>query len=374
MRAITQMVRLASAAAFALGCESAVTAPGGPDLKKGHSAGGSGGGSAGDGATYVELPAPSGESRAYGINNGGEIVGTVTGGCLRVPVLWTSSSTEPVSLPLPAGSCRGLARHINDNGIILGEVRPDAAVTATSVQWVPGPGGYVVSILPEPQDGDNVDVGDINSSGHGAGYALGPDDAYWWDGTMLVRLQEIATSRCFANAINGADAIAGRCITADSPTPLPWEAVFWSSPEATPVGLPGLNGAYRTNAVGLNNTGGAVGTATLQTGSSTAKVAVRWTLSGAGWSIDTLPNLGGVEAEPADVTNDGWVTGQAQTASGTLHAVAWTPGGAIRDLGSGKNTSYAYAIRAGSGGAHLVVGLAQGRSHTMRAAVWTVAP
>ena len=75
--------------------------------------------------SVLPLPPNVSDVRVSGINASGAVVGTVD----RRPVLWTSSSAEPVYLPL-GGRSAGKANDIDDAGIIVGKVVSDAVPSA----------------------------------------------------------------------------------------------------------------------------------------------------------------------------------------------------------------------------------------------------
>ncbi|MFC0437922.1 hypothetical protein [Kutzneria buriramensis] len=58
-------------------------------------------------------------SIAYGINNGGVVVGEVDGDGHRNPTRWDADGT-PTRLDLPDGAVGGEARAINNDGVIVG--------------------------------------------------------------------------------------------------------------------------------------------------------------------------------------------------------------------------------------------------------------
>lgn len=79
------------------------------------------------GGVAVRLPEPDSTTRsnAYGINDAGQIAGSVRINGVEKPVRWASATAQPTMLPLRAGTTSGRARAINNGGTIAGFVTGD---------------------------------------------------------------------------------------------------------------------------------------------------------------------------------------------------------------------------------------------------------
>lgn len=300
-----------------------------------------------------QLSSPAGNSAANDVNSAGLVVGGRAGGCdsHQLPAYWLNGGGQPIDLPLLAPWCYGNAMFVNEGGLIIGHMNPGTS-NLVGVLWTPdGSGGYTVADL-GTLEGHGADLMGLNNAGlivanidvfsnaTGGGFWRTPQ-------TPWQRLQKVqGATACYADGINDNNEIAGFCyINGIS------NAAFWASPTAIPELLPRLpshNSAH--SAGGLNNIGVAVGYAMNRTKSGqVVTTGVKWIRSGtpATWAVFALPDLGGGESMATDVNDDNWIVGNSALTQGKKHAALWTPGAAVKDLGSVGPESWAFALSPG---------------------------
>ncbi|SDD82900.1 hypothetical protein [Glycomyces harbinensis] len=101
-----------------------------------------------------KLPIASTGGRAEGINEHGDIVGSVQTADGGVPLLWPADGSTRVRLPLPAGATSGYAHDIGDDGTIIGAVYNENG-TATAYRWDADRTGEA---LPVPEGADPAEA------------------------------------------------------------------------------------------------------------------------------------------------------------------------------------------------------------------------
>lgn len=191
------------------------------------------------------------------INDAGQIVGTYSdAGFVRHAVLWDAAGWH--ELALPAGDeVNGIARAINNAGQIVG-TSDDFVQPTFGLLWNAGtPGTYTVL---NNDSGAPVSPADINDDGIVAGGFGVPSRAFVWtaaDGLVDYGIQDptVQDQQARWTAINASGKLIG----------------FWNvhvsgihatvGAVGTPavVGMGGASDAQRTNAVGMNAAGVAVG-------------------------------------------------------------------------------------------------------------------
>jgi hypothetical protein len=82
------------------------------------------------------LPTLDGPGVALGVNDAGTIVGSVSLGGTRIPVIWTGAPGSYLidTLPLLPGGTEGYAVAVNDNGVV-GGFSTDASGERTGLLW-----------------------------------------------------------------------------------------------------------------------------------------------------------------------------------------------------------------------------------------------
>ncbi|MDX2193790.1 MAG: hypothetical protein NW201_10585 [Gemmatimonadales bacterium] len=117
-------------------------------------------------------------SEAWDINDAGVIVGVVVVGGDELPVRWASPTAQPVLLPLPAGVDEGVARSVNNAGVVVGNVGDDEVF----VLWSAGN----QLIQADPASNEEYEVVALNGAGQVIGNAETDDDeeaGFRWSAT-----------------------------------------------------------------------------------------------------------------------------------------------------------------------------------------------
>jgi uncharacterized membrane protein len=205
----------------------------------------------------------AGNSTAYAINDGGEIVGEGAGDSegTTVAVYWAGTGSDPDILPnLTAVDGSSVAYAINADGLIVGEsLNGDGAMQA--VVWVPGAGGGYTTPIPLPEltpdqvaslalgiDGSGRIVGEAENAGgalHGVVWILNAAK----DGVALTQDLGANTS---AQAINGNNRIAGNSTAGNGAD----QATLWNGANFADRQI--LAGAF-SQALSINDSGQLVG-------------------------------------------------------------------------------------------------------------------
>jgi uncharacterized membrane protein len=191
------------------------------------------------------------------INDAGQIVGTYNdAGFVRHAVLWDAAGWHELALP-PGDEVNGIARAINNAGQIVGTSDDFVQPTFGLLWTTTAPGTYTVL---NNDSGAPVSPADINNEGVVAGGFGVPSRAFVWtaaDGLVDYGLQDptVQDQQARWTAINDSGKLVG----------------FWNVHVAdihatvgvvgTPavVGLGGESDTQRTNVVGMNGAGVAVG-------------------------------------------------------------------------------------------------------------------
>lgn len=189
-----------------------------------------------------------GTCRARGINDYGVIVGV----CDGQPVRWDNAASNPEVLPLDDNHVGGRADHINNQGVIAGQVETDG-------------GPYRVAVWTNNENDPKV----LSHEGNADGW--------------LVHV-----------VINDDNIVA---TTLDDT-----EAVVWEDLEAEPITLAHLGADMESDARGINNNGDIVGISL----SGSDSFAVLWSYSGNGWSNPVIVGSGNAQ-DVTDRDDNGWV-------------------------------------------------------------------
>lgn len=263
--------------------------------------------------TVTELATPGRNSAAYDINAGGMIVGEAEqAGVERpFPVWWDGDGTLH-ELP---GDYAGLARAVNDAGVIVGHsdnqglwpLRWESA-TVPAVRLATLPGG----------ENDSA-TADVNAEGTVVGFSGAADrirHAVRWDAAGVIDQLDALPGypTCFAQAINDAGIIVGSCSGGSGRT-----AVRWDDTGAV-AALPSLGGTD-SEAIGVSDAGIVVGVAA---DADDRYHAVRW---GAFGTVTRLATLGGVHGLAYAVNDTGTIVGRTNLPNGQFHATSWRNAG-----------------------------------------------
>ncbi len=287
-------------------------------------------------------------SSAYGINDGGRIVGLsyTDHGCCRA-VVWNVNGnfvTGPLDLggridfELDRLTFNSEARDVNDQGAVVGWYSIREAGNF-AFYWDEVDPVKVLHTLPHLVEGGRSYAEAINELGQIAGYSTTssgyePGDlraVFWWfDGTnwQVIPLDPGAVPGDYSVALgisepdaNGAVWIAGGRIKSGEPV----HAALWQVQVPLP-GEPVLMLMFEeltspTSASGVNSNGDAVGER-----SGAAGGAVRWPRTN-GWVMQELPPLKPrADGSAHAIADDGRIAGLSYV-KGRARAVLWTPPG-----------------------------------------------
>jgi uncharacterized membrane protein len=241
----------------------------------------------------VNDSAPSWVTR--GINDRGDVVGYSLHGDLGSrPVLWKWKK-RPVVLADLGGE--GEAHAVNTRGEVVGQ----SEVLGLGLQAVSWSKSGTVAALPLPAEADpfTSDATAISNSGVCVGWLFidGAQRGARWPTRvsqphLLNPLDNDISS--LAWAVNKQGIAVGESIVADYSTT---RAVSWSSTGTTATALPDYPGRVSTTALGVNDRGDIVGTATMPVG---YPVALYWAAGGVPVNLNTLLPAGtGIELSRA---------------------------------------------------------------------------
>jgi hypothetical protein len=295
------------------------------------------------------LSAPAGFSLAQDVSPTGLIVGDMYATCGPgfVPALW-NLSRDLTALPALPGTCGGVAHGINESGVAVGSAYVGTSSTR-SVRWNPGPAGYVAEQLPPLPGGTDPGPWSVNSSGW---ISAGNAAAVWTPAAGWQMLaQPAGATGCFATILSNTGQATARCTIAGVV-----KVVTWATPTAPPSVLPlpaGATGAYSR---GINSAGVIVGFAT-----GASNRAIRWTPSGASWTVETLVDFGR-GASALGMNDAGYIVGTAVwKTNGASIPVYWDPAGGLRPLDSANRSGEALSVSEPEGGL-IIAGYYMGRS------------
>jgi len=283
------------------------------------------------GAPLIDLGTLGGaESRAFAINDAGQVVGEATTGSGDVHAFLYSGGTMNDLGTLGGPFSRAVA--INSSGQVAG-------VSTTS-------GGATHAFL--YSGGSMIDLGDfgggyaevlgLNDAGQVVGFmndANSPPEshAFLYSGGVTTDLTTLPGSLVMtrAVAINDAGLVAGECITAENAL----HACSVSGTTVTDLSAPG----FANFSVDVNSGGTIVGIGAL------GPDGVHGFTHSSGSVVD-MGTLGGMTNYPSAINDAGTVIGLSQDQDGTSHAYFYS-GGSYHDLGSlGGQVSSAVAINA----------------------------
>lgn len=112
--------------------------------------------------SVAQLPLPAGQTlgRAYGVNNGGMVVGSVDGGSSERAATYTTGSGSVITQTMPNGGILRTAYGVNDGGRIVGQALDPTNAAVTK-------GFYL-----DPGAGTAADIGALTGLGHNSAIAF----------------------------------------------------------------------------------------------------------------------------------------------------------------------------------------------------------
>ncbi|MBX7074793.1 MAG: hypothetical protein K1X71_16755 [Pirellulales bacterium] len=211
---------------------------------------------------YLPGGGGAGYSRAWDINNLGQVAGESAAATGNRAFLWTSGDGMQNLGDLPGGGDSSIALGINDAGQVVGYSR--AATGDRAFLWTSGGGMQNLGDL--PGGGDSSAAFGINNSGQVVGYSVAPTGGratLWTSGGGMQDLGDLpgGTDLSFAQAINDAGQVVGYSSAAAGN-----RAFLWTSGGGMQnLGdLPG--GSDLSSAYGINEAGQVVGVSNAATG------------------------------------------------------------------------------------------------------------
>ncbi|MGC8783039.1 MAG: hypothetical protein ACP5RN_01435 [Armatimonadota bacterium] len=276
----------------------------------------------------------NGQSRGYGINNLGEVVGWSDGHAF----FWTGGVM--IDLGVLSGTASE-GRDVNDLGQVVGWT--DTAQARHPFIWQDLNGnrqadpGEMVDLRPIPNTWQGRAYG-INNTGHVVGWsAINPDGVYhafrwsynpggWWDWFDLGNITGNPDEISLANDINNLGQVVGGSGSAGS------RRAFRTQPYAAinPLtdALPYLPNGTISEAFGINDRGQVVGFSNTRVGTSTLTRPVLWE----GTTVIDLGTLGGNTGRAFGINQLGHVVGHSYLSDNvSLRAFLWVDG-VLRNL------------------------------------------
>ena len=280
--------------------------------------------------TYVptdlgDLPGGDDESKAYGINASGQVVGDGSAATGPRGYLWSNGVMTDLG-DIPGGDDESRARGINASGQVVGHSR--SSLTMRGFLWENGLMTGLGDLTSYPSGWVEADA--INDNGQTVGHAQlkgqGSDNhPFLWENGVMTDLGELpgavtgGSARTEAYAINNSGQVVGR-----SKLPAGYRAFLWQNGTMTELGaLPGGDGT--SEALGINASGQIVGFC----GSATGDRPVLWQ-NGTVSDLGDLPG-GDAKGQAYGINGPGQVVGQSDSGRGWLGFV-WDPNGGMRDL------------------------------------------
>ena len=275
-------------------------------------------------ATQVGI-LPAGSTRVVRTaNDSGEIVGTSgqQGFFLGEKKLQKIANLQKIAR-LPTSSDNSTVFGVNNSGQVVGSVNTATGLRAFRSQRATGKN--IVALKTLPGDTSSVAMA-INNSGKAVGWSSGSTGVQavtWSKAGAIQALPMLSDSKsCRALVINDSKDIAGEC-----DTDLGSQAVFWGA-DGTVQELDTLPGDYESGVAGINNQGDIVGS------SGDPEVqhhAVLWSKGGTSLDLGTLPNKASSQA--LAINNRGEVVGvSVSEGSGGERAFLWTKKDGMQDL------------------------------------------
>lgn len=199
--------------------------------------------------------------------------------------------------------------------------------------------------------GDVVGAGDPDNSGVFQAFVWQPGNGVQWLGSLGGELSA-------ASGVNASGAVVGLSYTAADNQ----HAFFWTADGGMQDLTPDLTSIGGATAVGVNSSNEVVGY--YFPNGSKLPVGFSWTQTGGFESFGSNGTLA------LAVNDSGTIVGQSPNAKGFKHAVTWTPGGAMTDLGTlGGSTSTALGIN--DSGWVVGTSMTTAKNQLLHAFLWT---
>lgn len=248
--------------------------------------------------------------------------------CLVVVALTAQVQGQPVYTLIDLGTLGGdwsKAYGINDSGQVVGQSR-DSDGESFAFLWSEGTMTNLGTLDGHPS---SIARG-INNLGQVVGRASFPWRALLWsDGTMT----QVSMAHSMAYDINDLGQIVGSASNSDGDI----HAFLWSDGTATDLGT--LGGFDSSSADGINNSGQVVGSCWSFSGGWTSK-AFLW----ADGTMTDLGTLGGERSGAEAINNSGQIVGWAENSDGDAPAFLWSDGTMTELGTLGANWGVAWAI------------------------------
>lgn len=253
------------------------------------------------------------QASASGINNAGNVVGTVFGSSkcpTACAVVWSNGA--PTLLGSVAGSTATFPSSINNAGQIAGTAALVGEGLSTAVIWNNG----TSTILPAGPYNNESQAAFINDSGQVVGYSA--SSAIVWNGLSPTVLGLAGSTLGKASGINNSGLIVGD--TQDN-IPVVWHGTI-------PHNLPTISAPGGGKALAVNDSGLVVGISSTNEGQYSSHAAA--------WANGKVTDLGALNTTSSAlaVNNRGIIVGQSDSVGvSNVHAVIWSRIGApIQDL------------------------------------------
>ncbi|HEU4564171.1 MAG TPA: hypothetical protein VFS05_05975 [Gemmatimonadaceae bacterium] len=291
------------------------------------------------------------QASAYGVNNGGLVVGYTTVSTGAATAFGWTSAQGMTALGVPLGWGESYAFAVNDGGTIAGAaLTPQGVLHAVS--WS---GGVMKDLGAFTAGGSSLALG-VGSDGRLVGQAdalvngaLVPH-AFLYGGSTMIDLGTLGGRQgSAAQDVNASGVVVGGSYLPDGTL----RAFRWQA-GAGMVVLPALSGQRESFAVAINAGGDIIGFVTMAADNLTR--AVIWPRTGGVAQLAGLAN--NVATLAFDINDRGEIVGYSQASNGQrFKAVWWVPGtsggyGTAEDLKAkgGVTDAYAQAISPGTGG------------------------
>lgn len=297
-------------------------------------------------------------SLAIGINAAGQVAGYMEcDGPIdtqnTIPVLWNNNR---IAQTLGDSNLRGVASSVNDQGWVTGSMYPVPSEGMKFNGFLWKPGSPLIEFT-EKTDG-RVQPTKVNNSGMVVGiynYSFidwqGNDRAFTWtEATGLFPIPGFENVTSAAFDVNEAGQVLIRSANGNFQY-----AFLYNSVTKVLITIPAGNYVM---ANGMNDAGQVVGV---------GDYPFVWSAKD---GIKDLTSVLGPNANPADIDNNGVISGDYENSDGSQHAFIWSPNIGFVDLGLPTDARGCYPIRSNNYGG--VVGYCYGNTYYQHGVLWNV--